>query len=144
MARTRDETVRDLVFIDQASPGPSELGIVRLENGDLLAEDQVGQFNLRQGAAADTKDVLVSADDTTAGFLEDKVVAALPLETETLAPAGNEQLNIKLADPISACQIIAAVGAPPAWKIRTPLMSCDGWLTNDQFEPLYVEEDGAP
>lgn len=93
------------------------------------------------GAGADVK---VSANDTTPGFLEDKVVTEPVLEINTLNDGADEDLQIRLTPPTTACQIIAAVGSPASWKIRTPLVSCDGWLTNDQFELLYVEEDSAP
>ena len=96
MARTRDETVRDLLLLNQTSPVASEQGMIQHDNGTLYAEDSVGRFNLRQGAAADTKEVKVSSDDTTEGFLEAKIAEGLAIDLETLNPAGNEQLQISV------------------------------------------------
>ena len=52
-----------------------------------------------------------------------------------------------LPTPTNVCQLLAAVEDPVgvfSFKVRTPLRSCDGWLVNDQLEPLYLESDGDP
>ena len=46
----------------------------------------------------DDKKVKVSTDDTTPGFLEDKIVGGTGLETTTLNPAGDEDVEIKISD----------------------------------------------
>lgn len=49
------------------------------------------------GAGSDNKDVKVSSDDTTAGFLEDKVTnGSAKVTIQTLNPGGNELLEIDL------------------------------------------------
>ena len=46
------------------------------------------------GGAGDIKDVKISSDDTTAGYLEDKVVAGTDIDITVLSPGGNETLEI--------------------------------------------------
>lgn len=48
--------------------------------------------------AAEGSKVKVSADDTTEGYLEDKIVAGTGLEATTLSPAGDEDVEIKISD----------------------------------------------
>lgn len=48
------------------------------------------------GGGTDDKRVKVSSDDTTPGFLEDKLAAGPAIDFKTLNPAGNEQVQVSV------------------------------------------------
>jgi len=132
----------EILFDDRTADGdPADERALRYTDGAFKAKDAAGVFNLRQGAASDTKDVKVSANDTTPGFLEDKVVGVTPLEVTTLNDGTDEDLQVALKAPTQDGQVLLAVGS--VFKVRTPLTSCDNWLSNDQGEMLAEEDDSA-
>jgi len=48
------------------------------------------------GGGTDDRRVKVSSDDTTPGFLEDKLAAGPAIDLVTLNPAGNEQVQVSV------------------------------------------------
>lgn len=48
--------------------------------------------------AAEADQVKVSADDTTPGYLEDKIIGGTGITATTLNPAGDEDVEIKITD----------------------------------------------
>ncbi|HET6495517.1 MAG TPA: hypothetical protein VFH61_09165, partial [Thermoleophilia bacterium] len=44
----RDETVRDLVMIEQTAVTPSEVGIMQYVDGAFIMKDSVGDFDPRE------------------------------------------------------------------------------------------------
>lgn len=61
-----------------------------------VGEDGLDFINV-SGGAADTKKVMVSSDDTTEGYLEDKLYGGNFVTITTVSPGGNEQSSIAVA-----------------------------------------------
>lgn len=51
-------------------------------------------------------------------------------------------LSSSLPDPLQEGQVLLAVSG--SFRVRTPLVSSDNWLTNEQFVLLAEEDDSAP
>lgn len=69
-------------------------GQIRIEpGGNLIFTDSGGEM-IANGASSDIKDVKVTSNDTTPGFLLDKIVAGVGIQITELNDAGNETLEI--------------------------------------------------
>jgi len=91
--RTRDETVRDLFFVDQTE-APQYEGQCRMVNGDVQIKDKDGIFNPREGTDEKAR---VSANDTTSGYLNGKLVAGTGITLTELDDGSDETLRIDSA-----------------------------------------------
>lgn len=91
--RSRGESTTEGIQLDDLPAGnePTVAGELRLVDGELLAQDGTGLFNVREGER-----VKVSADDTTAGYLEEKLSAASPLSLTTKFPGGAEEREVSI------------------------------------------------
>jgi hypothetical protein len=79
------------------------------------------------------KTVRVSADDTTPGFLEDKIASSTNISLVTLNPAGNEQLQISATGlALDSTQIIAGAG-----------LTGGGNLSTDRTLDVVANADGS-
>jgi len=82
-------------FEDQGT-APTVIGRVQRNGAQLLFKKDAGAAVdlAAAGGGSDLKDLKVSADDTTAGWLEDKLVAGPAIDLETLNPAGDEKVQV--------------------------------------------------
>jgi hypothetical protein len=102
-----------ILFEDQATD-PTEIGVLqRNGTGLLYKKDGGAAIDLLAAPAGDTKEVKVSSDDTTPGFLETKIVPSGDgsITITVLNPAGNETLELKanVATIFSADAINASI-----------------------------------
>lgn len=98
--RSRGESSTEGIQLDDLPVGnePTTAGEIRLVDGELLARDGAGLFNLREG---EDEKVKVSADDTSAGYLETKLSAVSPLSLTTRFSGGNEVREISIGGTAS-------------------------------------------
>lgn len=81
--------------IYEATQLATSVGEVRYDGSRFSMYDSVGEFDPRAGGAGtDDRRLKVSTDDTTPGFLEEKVVAGPAVSLATLNPAGDEKLEV--------------------------------------------------
>lgn len=98
MSRTPDrrpgESDEEGIVFEDVGADPVVIGGVRFNNGDFRMMDQVGVFNPRSGAGTDEK-AKVSANDTTAGYLNGKLVAGPNIILTELNNGSNESLQVE-------------------------------------------------
>jgi hypothetical protein len=91
---TRDERLEDLFFVDITSQGnPSEEGQLRYVNTDILAYINGAVRSILQDELAK-----VSANDTTAAYLIQKIVAGSGITINELNDGANETLLVEASD----------------------------------------------
>jgi hypothetical protein len=118
----RDPGIRQeeaIDFEDQALD-PTIIGRLQRNGAALLFKKDGGAAVDLSLAEADNKDVKVSSDDTTPGFLEDKIVAGGDLLKAVLNPGANELLQLTAnigtifsADSINATTVLSTTSAVP-------------------------------
>lgn len=86
-------TFLDLTDVDESSYTGFEGYSVVVNTG----EDGLEFVNVSGGGGTDTKKVMVSSDDTTEGYLEDKLYGGNFVTITTITPGGNEQSRIAVA-----------------------------------------------
>jgi hypothetical protein len=129
MARTPDRRPgvlkeEEVLFDDRTADGdPTDERAIRYVSGSFRAKDSAGVFDLRQGAASDTKEVKVSVNDTTPAFLEDKLQAGTNITLTTLNEGGNEKVEI------------AASGSVDDKRVK---------VSTDDTTPGFLEEKIVP
>lgn len=102
MPQTPDRTPGPLdeeaIDFEDTGTAPTLIGRVQRNGAQLLFKKDAGApVDLAaSGGGSDLKDLKVSGDDTTAGFLEDKFVAGNALDAKVLNEAGNEQLEVSV------------------------------------------------
>jgi hypothetical protein len=88
---SREET--ELLLRDQGSD-PTEAGATRYVSGDFRMRDSLGVFNPRTGGSGTDEKVAVSSNDTTPGYLTDKLVAGVGIKLTELNDGADEDLRV--------------------------------------------------
>lgn len=97
----------DSIQFEDRGSDPVELGSVWRKGDELFARDDLGVFNLRQGGGGSDENVKVSANDTTAGKLNGKLVAGSGVTLTEENDGGNETLRIDATGGTSVlCHLI--------------------------------------
>jgi len=158
----------DVPFPDEIQPGEDVLsaagvafqpsGVQNLQTmiwldpdtDDMMFEDPIvgSGVSLQQllegsGITSSDEQVKVSIDDTTAGFLEDKLVAGSGIDVTVLNDGGNEQIEVSasgLPEPTCCGQQLVAIDGEfvPSLPLTSTGPDHGGWLMNNNGTLLVV------
>lgn len=140
-----EDVVSAAGFSPQASGVQNTDLMIWREGSDMMFEDPtvgsgVSLQQLLEGSGVQGQDVNVkiSLDDTTPGFLEDKLVAGSGINVTVLNDGGNEQLEIStsgesLPDPTCCGDHLIAIDGEfvPSLPLTSLGPDNGGWLMND-------------
>jgi hypothetical protein len=106
MGRTADRIEEELEFIGTiAALVLAGMMTYRSDLGRWRMKDAIGEFDPRDGGSGVL--VKVSANDTTAAFLEEKIVSDSTILLDVVDEGGNETLRVRVAPTANAARLPA-------------------------------------
>lgn len=120
----------------------TQQGEIRYSGSSFSFYDGTGEYDPRSGA--DNKDVKVSSNDTTADFLDTKLVAGTNVTLTEQNDGGNETLEISASGagvptPTEVGQILYCYNGT-TFEVVKPVVTNDGFVVTDQDGHIVVVE----